>query len=345
MTETLELPRLRLLDGYVARPLTLDDAEQAVQLWDAVAQHAGISEQNDVDDIRTDWTSPDFQLETASQAVLAPDGEMVATVVVWDTHETPVHPWLGVNTHPDHLHLTAPLLEWAEQRARQAIDRCPPEARVSARCGSFAGYEPKEMALRTAGFTPIRNTYRMRIDMDEAPPEPTLPDGISMRSYRHPDELEALVKAENEGFRDHFGYVEMPFDKQLAEWKHFMETDKLFDPNVFFLAIDDATGNIAGVSLCRKEEWGDPTVAYVEALAVLPAYRKRGLGLALLHYTFAAFYRRGQQHVTLHVDASSLTGAVRLYERAGMHIDRQFTLFEKELRPGEEIETTAASDA
>jgi hypothetical protein len=37
------------------------------------------------------------------------------------------------------------------------------------------------------------------------------------------------------------------------------------------------------------------------------------------------------------VDAENLTGALRLYEKAGMHVHRQFDLYEKELRPGKEI--------
>jgi hypothetical protein len=37
------------------------------------------------------------------------------------------------------------------------------------------------------------------------------------------------------------------------------------------------------------------------------------------------------------VDASSLTGALQLYERAGMRVLREFKMFEKELRPGREL--------
>jgi hypothetical protein len=34
------------------------------------------------------------------------------------------------------------------------------------------------------------------------------------------------------------------------------------------------------------------------------------------------------------VDAESITGAPRLYTRAGMHVDQQFIIYRKELRPG-----------
>ena len=42
-------------------------------------------------------------------------------------------------------------------------------------------------------------------------------------------------------------------------------------------------------------------------------------------------------HVELGVDAKNLTGALRLYEKAGMHVHRQNDIFEKEMRPGREV--------
>ncbi len=60
-------------------------------------------------------------------------------------------------------------------------------------------------------------------------------------------------------------------------------------------------------------------------------WRKRGLGLALLHHAFGEFYRRGQPKVALGVDAQNPTGATRLYERAGMHVAYEAVAFQKEL--------------
>jgi len=48
--------------------------------------------------------------------------------------------------------------------------------------------------------------------------------------------------------------------------------------------------------------------------------------------------------VGLGVDAQSLTGATRLYEKAGMHPDphHQLSFFELELRPGIDLSTQTA---
>jgi ribosomal protein S18 acetylase RimI-like enzyme len=52
------------------------------------------------------------------------------------------------------------------------------------------------------------------------------------------------------------------------------------------------------------------------------------------------FYERGKSKVDLGVDAENLTGAMRLYQEAGMRIHHQYDLYEKEIRPGEEISVT-----
>jgi GNAT superfamily N-acetyltransferase len=88
--------------------------------------------------------------------------------------------------------------------------------------------------------------------------------------------------------------------------------------------------------MCKYKAWDDPELGWVASLSVRRPWRGQGLGLALLILSFRELYRRGQGKVGLMVDANSLTGATRLYEKAGMHTDsaRQMTIYEKELRPG-----------
>jgi len=83
----------------------------------------------------------------------------------------------------------------------------------------------------------------------------------------------------------------------------------------------------------------DADLGYVHTLGVLRPWRRRGIALALLHHAFGELQRRGKKRVGLGVDAASLTGATRLYERAGMRPVRQSDLYEKELRPGRDLTT------
>jgi ribosomal protein S18 acetylase RimI-like enzyme len=136
--------------------------------------------------------------------------------------------------------------------------------------------------------------------------------------------------------------VEEPFEEGLAHFKHMMTGYEGFDPSLFFLAMDG--DEIAGISLCPPSAIGDGTMGWVGTLGVRRPWRKRGLGLALLRHSFGEFYRRGMHKVGLGVDAENLTGALRLYENAGMHIESAFDLFEKELRPGREISVESLGD-
>ncbi|MBZ0310602.1 MAG: GNAT family N-acetyltransferase, partial [Anaerolineae bacterium] len=191
------------------------------------------------------------------------------------------------------------------------------------------------------GLQPFGQSWIMLIEFDSAPPFQKMPDGISLRTHRHPQDLSLTYQATRDSFQDHFGYVEEPFEQGLERWRHYVEGDEQFDESLWFLAIDDSTGAIAGISLCRLEAHHASEQGWVSTLGVCRPYRRRGLGLALLQHSFAELWNRGKQKVSLGVDASSLTGATRLYERAGMHVDRQMTQYEKELRPGVEISTTS----
>ena len=50
---------------------------------------------------------------------------------------------------------------------------------------------------------------------------------------------------------------------------------------------------------------------------------------ALLRRTFCEFWRRGVIHVSLDVDADSPTGATKLYESVGMHVESETVTFER----------------
>jgi ribosomal protein S18 acetylase RimI-like enzyme len=182
----------------------------------------------------------------------------------------------------------------------------------------------------------------MKIDMEEAPPAPLWADGITLKIFNPDTDTEAVYKANNEAFRDHFGHIEAPYEEGLARFKHFMMGDEGFDPSLWFLAMDGE--EIAGVSLCRPKAYDDPEMGYVSNLSVRRAWRKRGIGLALLQHSFGEFYRRGNRKVGLGVDAESLTGALKLYENAGMHVHLAFDLFEKTVRSGREISVESISE-
>jgi len=327
-----------LPDGFTVRGATLEDLEPALELYNRWAQ--SVIHENEITDteaVRNEWVSPGFDPADNIHLVFAPEGEMVGYVEVWTTAKPPIHPWIWGRVDPRYegLGIGTYLLTWAEERAKKALDEVPAEFRFAPRVGTFQQAEGSKSLFENMGYQRIRTSYNMRINMDVPPPAPVWPNGINIRIYNPETDLEAVYRADMEAFRDHFGYVEAPFEQGLERFKHFMTGYEGFDPSLWFLAMHG--DEIAGVCLCRKEAYDNPEVGFVNSLGVRRPWRKRGIGLALLLHAFGEFHRRGKRKAGLGVDAENLTGALRLYENAGMHVHRASDLFEKEMRPGKEI--------
>lgn len=334
----IDLELIHLPEGYSARGARLEDVEAALELHNLWSQTViGENEITDADAIRNEWTSPGFDPAGDIRLVIAPGGKLVGYMETWTTFKPPVHPWIWGRVHPDFSGkgIGTYLLKWAEYRAKQVLGELPPDLRFAPRVGVFSQAVESRKLFEEMGYTYMRSSYDMLIEMDAAPPEPVWPQGITLRTYDPQTDAEAVYRADQDIFRDHFGFVQAPFEEGLARFKHFMTGGSDFDPSLWFLAMDGE--QLAGICLCKPTSFEDPDIAHVNDLGVRRAWRKRGLGLALLQHSFGEFYRRGKRKVNLGVDAQNLTGALRLYEKAGMHIQRQFDLFEKELRPGREI--------
>jgi len=337
-TNLQEQQKVTLPEGFIERGATLDDLNQAITLINLCSQHLiGEDDITDVSDLVNEMTVPGFDPEEDLRVIFAPNGEMVGYMEVWTTSKPPVHPWLWGRVHPQYegLGIGTRLLQWAEERALHALPRVPDDLRFSPR--TSCNHEAKDAVrfFEDKGYTHIRSFYRMKIDMDQPAPEPVWPQGITLRTYNPEKDAEAVYRADTESFRDHFGFVEQPFEEGLRDFIHVMTKYDGFDPSLWFLAMDG--DEIAGICLCRPHGYEDPDLGFVNILGVRRPWRKQGLGLALLRHAFNEFYRRGKRKVGLGVDAQNLTGALSLYEKAGMHVSRQYDSFEKELRPGKEI--------
>ena len=70
---------------------------------------------------------------------------------------------------------------------------------------------------------------------------------------------------------------------------------------------------------------------FVGMIGTRKAWRRRDSASRCCCTPFASSGRRGIRRVTLGVDSENATGATRLYERAGMHVESEHVTFEKEL--------------
>lgn len=329
---------LPLPAGYTARGGQIEDYKVAFDLLNTHAQHLhGRDDLNDPELLRLDWLNDGFNPQTDIRLVFAPDHSLVAFVECWLNQEPPVHPWIFGCVHPEHWGkgIGSHIVTWAEDRARLALEKCASDLRVAPRSGAEAHNKAGLALFERLGWKHIRSYYRMVADLNSVPDVPPFPDGITVRPYDPENEIQAVYLAFTDTFKDHFGFIVPPFEKGLADFKHNFIEEPGYDPRFWFVAMD---GNeMAAICICRREDPEDTESGWVSELGVRRAWRKRGLGYALLKHAFAAFHADGKKRAGLGVDADSLTGALKLYERAGMRVLRQFNQYEKEMRPGKEL--------
>jgi len=114
-----------------------------------------------------------------------------------------------------------------------------------------------------------------------------------------------------------------------ASLREFHLRSRGFGPELFLLAFDGE--ELAGFALDYPVHGTDTGLGWVATLGVRAPWRRRGLGEALLHASFAALHARGLRRVGLGVDAQNVTGALRLYERVGMRQVRRSDNWQKHL--------------
>jgi mycothiol synthase len=211
---------------------------------------------------------------------------------------------------------------------RGAADALLDEVEAAAEGGRVHGIVPEldeegRGALERRGYQLIRHSFLMQVDFAEPPAPPEWPSGFAVRTYAGEEDVQAVYECHQESFADHWEFRLVPFE----DWRAFSVDKRGFDPSLWWLA--EADGEVAGISLGQWHNSGDRTFGWVEVLAVRRPWRKQGLGLALLQHSFADFAARGATRVGLGVDAENPTGAVRLYERAGMRPVRRLDVYER----------------
>lgn len=315
--------------GFAVRAPTMNDLQAVSELFTIcdIADYG--TPEISLEDVRTFWQSPQFHLETDAFIAVSPAGRIIAYADLVDREH--VRLYANVRVHPEYCGqgIGTHLLRLTEARAYQHILQAPTGARVSLNNWIAGVNEAARRLLQQEGYTFIRHSWRMEIELNGAPPAPVWPEGITLRTFIPGQDERSVYMTDQEAFQDHWGNMPITFEL----WEHWERNREGFDPTLWFLAFDD--NEIAGISLCKYEM----DLGWVNTLAVRRPWRREGLGMALLRHSFGEFYRRGTPKIGLGVDAQNLTGATRLYERAGMHVARQYDAYEKELRPGLELST------
>jgi ribosomal protein S18 acetylase RimI-like enzyme len=296
------------------RAPALDDVDAVVEVINRASRELRGRNEVDANAVEGWWAQPP-PFDLARDAVVAvQDGQIVGYGDLGDQANDGSVLWLDVRGGaPPELHA---------ELERRALDRRAPDGVVRA----MADESDSELAVILAerGYRRIRASYRMGIDLRGRVFSPDRPAGAVVRTSVEGVDEPLLHRIGEESFADHWGHTPTPYE----EWLHWLRSMGEGDPSLWFIA--EVEGIPAGIAICRPYAHGNPDCGWVSVLGVLREHRRTGLGTALLTHSFDEFQRRGRLSAELGVDAASTTGAVGLYERAGMRALWQWDIWERD---------------
>lgn len=200
-----------------------------------------------------------------------------------------------------------------EDRLRQIASTRPAGERLFATFGGDEAPE-RDALLRSIGYAPVRWFYGMvRPDLDDLPDSP-LPDGLEIREVQ-PEHFRAIWTADQEAFRDHWGFG-VSGEEDFVQFR----TDPVqTDTALWRVAWDGAevAGQVRSYINAEENERFGRRRGYVEHISVRRPWRKRGLARALIAASLPLLRARGMTEGALGVDADNPSGALRLYEACG----------------------------
>lgn len=285
-----------------------DEVAAAAEILNAHSRALRGVDDTSVAELEVAWDSPEVQFPD-DVFVAERDGQLVGYADVFAFGETS---WIDVRgTDPEAYDaLLAAAVPRAELHNRRHVRAIAGDEDEAARA-----------ALQRLGFEPIRYGFRMMIELDHDLPDPDWPPEFTVRGFRPGDER-SFHRVHQESFVGGWEFTPEPFEP----WSHWFLAPAMFDPEHWFAV--ERGDELAAIAMCRVSD-SIEDCGWVRILGVLPAYRRRGLARALLQHVFHHFAAAGMKRVGLGVDAENPTGAVSLYEQAGMHVAWRNVTYER----------------
>ena len=164
--------------------------------------------------------------------------------------------------------------------------------------------------VRGLGWTLLRTYFELAIDLtDGSFPDVEWPAGMTLRTFGDAAVVEPAIAVMTDAFADHHGDGPPP-----DTWRHMLTADVVL-PDASYL-LDDADGPVGGLV---SSNLGDGE-GYIGPIGVRRRGRGQGAALAMLRRSFHDLAAAGFSTAKLDVDGENTTGALGLYEHAGMSV-------------------------
>lgn len=317
-------------EGFRLRRPGWDDLDRVVALYAEASKRRLGSVTVRSGDLRVRWSWLADLTDALLVEAATPRGD--TALVGYAAFESAVDPWSGEldlhvdgTVHPDWTGrgVATFLLARAEHRARLAAAHCGQDT-AQLRTSLIDGDDRARAWFSRRGFHPVRHLLEMRLDLHAPPPAPRWHAGVTCRTWQPGRDEHALHRAHQAAFADVATHLPLGFEDFLDDR---LRRDDGADRHLILLA--EHRDEVIGVAICRIGTEVAAEDGWVRDLGVVPAWRRNGVGMALLRTAFAAFRQRGLTGVALEVDDVTLDGAVALYRRAGMRTVRRTDVLER----------------
>jgi mycothiol synthase len=207
------------------------------------------------------------------------------------------------------------LLAWSAAQAPALLEDCPAGCSLQIRT-EFLPPAAERLYARL-GFEKHFVEWVMARSLRQPLPQPALPAGLRLETWAAGREMQ-FFEAYQAAFRERPGYSNW----SASQWIDWIAGDDDFLPQASLLALDGDRS--AGFTACG----GD----MLAQMGVVPGWRGRGLGAALLAETLHRLQQAGIRQVWLDVNENN-PGAVHLYQKLGFVLAGRRGRYNRNLPP------------
>lgn len=258
-----------------------------------------------------------------------PEGTLIGSgrVVVQENVETHTITYrVSFRVHPSLLHehmqdaIAAEMLNRIDAMEARRLAEQPEDESKKAIVQAIVFQTNKEGLdlWQSLGMESVHAYYLMHRSSHDPIAELAPVEGVEIHTYKRPENNEAVMQAAQSAFVDHFDFNLAYFTEQWQHWDN-MPTLR---PELSWVAESQVEpGHVVAFSIVdvgsEKDAKTGEAHALITYVGTLREWRGKGLAKNLLLRSLHSLRDAGIKDVLLSVDATSLTGANRLYESVG----------------------------
>lgn len=304
---------------FHARPFRgEEDLEALVELINAADAVDQLQENVDINKVRNWSETPGLDAKRDIHLWEDREGRVVAYAIL---HVRPDEEYAGgylnCQVHPEAREsgIEDDLFAWVEERAKEGGREHELPADVRPFTNQADTYLNSQ--LEKHGYQVVRYFFQMRRPLKDGDPipEPSFPEGYTVRHVANDEDVEKWVEMFNLSFIDHWD-----FHPATVERRKFRMSGPTYRPDRDLIAVAP-DGTFAAFCLCTIyddfNERNHVSEGWIDVLGTRRGFRHIGLGRAMLLSGLKKLKDNDIEDAMLGVDAENPTGALGLYERVG----------------------------